>query len=73
MFYLCYTENQGLVSKIESEDSNVTVEEAKQFVSEEQVQEEAEATPGDNDDADDLVWETICFSPIHPCPNLMMM
>ncbi|XP_069105768.1 X-ray repair cross-complementing protein 5-like [Argopecten irradians] len=49
------TENQGLISKMESEDSNVTKEEAKAFVSEEEEKDEEPEKQETGDDADDLL------------------
>ncbi|XP_021378174.1 X-ray repair cross-complementing protein 5-like [Mizuhopecten yessoensis] len=48
-------ENQGLISKMESEESTVSNEEAKQFVSEEEEKDEEEDKQDEGDDADDLL------------------
>ncbi|XP_060075599.1 X-ray repair cross-complementing protein 5-like isoform X2 [Ylistrum balloti] len=52
---LVMTENQGLISKMESEDSTVSKEEAKLFISEEVEKEEEDVKQEEGDDADDLL------------------
>ena len=52
---LYFIEKQGLISKLESEDSDVSKAEAEAFTKEEEEEKEEAPTGEDGDDADDLV------------------
>ena len=50
------TQNIGLISKLESEQSNVSKKDADGFLKKAEIKEEEEPAPND-DDVDDLVWQ----------------
>ncbi|XP_062604717.1 X-ray repair cross-complementing protein 5-like [Saccostrea cucullata] len=52
---LIVDEKLGLITKTESEDSRVTLEEAKAFTTEEEEKKEASQAPAEGDDAEDLL------------------
>ncbi|XP_062609734.1 X-ray repair cross-complementing protein 5-like [Saccostrea cucullata] len=52
---LIVDEKLGLITKTESEDSRVTLEEAKAFTTEEEKKKEASQAPAEGDDAEDLL------------------